>query len=63
MKKEEDANKPAGKRYTREALLASKAFSMYQQDFLAALLPKESYSLDEAQKIIDGFFGPAKRGK
>lgn len=59
-----DGNKQAAeKKYTREALLESKAFSMYQKDFLAVLLKKDSYTLSEAREIIDGFFGPNKEGK
>ena len=63
MENKETKKQPAGKKYTREALLSSKAFSMYQKDFLSVLLPGESYTLEEAQKIVDGFFGPGKKGK
>ena len=51
------------KTYIREALINSEAFSMYQKDFLSALLTEDSYTLEAARKIADGFFGPAKKGK
>lgn len=63
MVKTGENKQAAEKRYTREALLESKAFSIYQKDFLAVLLDKDSYTLREAQKIIDGFFGPGRKGK
>ena len=40
------------KRYTREALIKSKRFSHVQQDFLKAILVKESYTIAEAEKEI-----------
>ncbi len=62
MEKETAKSRTAPKRYTREALLESRTFSRYQRDFLAALLPEESYTLEKAQSIVDGFFGPEKKG-
>ena len=62
MEKQKAKSRTEPKRYTREALLESKAFSQYQRDFLAALLTEESYTLEEARGIVDGFFGPEKKG-
>lgn len=45
------------KKYTREALLKSKKFSGYQKDFLAAVLNKPEYTLAEAEKAVEAFFG------
>ncbi len=57
MKKE---NKPEEKRYKRDALLKSKRFSHVQQDFLRAILTEETYTMAEAQKAVDAFFGGEK---
>lgn len=45
------------KKYPREVLLKSKAFSHYQKDFLAAILSAEFYTMEEAQKAVKAFFG------
>lgn len=45
------------KKYTREALLKSKAFSRYQKDFLAAILCEDFYTMAEAKKAVKAFFG------
>lgn len=47
----------ATKKYTREALLKSKRFSSYQKDFLAAVLNKPEYTIAEAEKAVEAFFG------
>ena len=57
MKKE---NKSQEKRYKREALLKSKRVSHVQQDFLRAILTEENYTMAEAQKAVDAFFGGEK---
>ena len=38
--------------FTREALWKSKRFSHIQQDFLKAILQKESYTIAEAEEAI-----------
>lgn len=43
-------------RFTREALLWSPRFAGYQQDFLRAVLTKESYTMAEAVKAVKAFF-------
>lgn len=45
------------KSYPREALLKSKKFSGYQRDFLAAVLKKPEYTMKEAEKAVNDFFG------
>ena len=50
-----EAPKPKEKKYTREALLASKEFTGYQRDFLSALLTEPEYTLAEARKIATAF--------
>ena len=47
----------AEKKYTRDALLRSKAFSHIQKDFLAAILREEYYTMSEAKKAVKAFFG------
>lgn len=42
-----------GVKYSREALLRSKALSGYQPDFAAAILTKEFYTLNEAKAALD----------
>lgn len=44
------------KKYTREAILASKEFEAYQQDFVKALLVKPEYTLAEAKEVVEAFF-------
>lgn len=44
------------KKYTREAIFKSRLFSEYQPDFLRAVLPKESYTLTEAKRIVKKYF-------
>lgn len=39
-------------RYTAEALLKSKLFKDVQQDFLKAILIKDSYTIAEARKAV-----------
>lgn len=46
-------------KYTREALLQSAKFSGYQRDFLAAILRKPEYTMKEAEKAVNDFFGKA----
>lgn len=46
----------AGKKYPREALLWSRRFAKYQQDFLGAVLHKPEYTLREAVKAVEAFF-------
>lgn len=50
------AAKKDSKKYSRQALLKSKLFAGYQQDFLKALLTEESYTLAQAKKIVKAFF-------
>ena len=57
MKKESTTEE---KRYKREALLESKRFSHVQKDFLRAILKEETYTMAEAQKAVDAFFGGEK---
>lgn len=45
------------KKYTREALLKSRAFSHIQPDFLAAILREDFYTMAEAKKAVKAFFG------
>lgn len=45
------------KKYTRQALLKSKRYAGYQQDFLAAVLSKSEYTIAEADKAVKAFFG------
>ncbi len=49
------ASKPQP-RYTREALISSKLFSIYQQDFLRAILTKETYTIAEARKALKKYY-------
>lgn len=44
------------KKYAREALLKSKRFAEYQQDFLAVILRKPEYTLAEATRVVKAFF-------
>lgn len=46
--------------FSREALLKSKRFSHVQQDFLKAILTKDSYTIAEAEKAVSDFFGGEK---
>ena len=39
--------------YTREALLASKAFAGYQKDFAMVALTKPMYTIADAKKAIE----------
>lgn len=45
------------KKYTRQALLKSKRYAGYQQDFLEAVLSKPEYTIAEADKAVKAFFG------
>jgi hypothetical protein len=40
-------------RYTREALLNSKALCGYQKDFAAVILTNDTYTLSEAKAALD----------
>jgi hypothetical protein len=44
------------KKYSREAILASKEFADVQKDFLAVILCKPEYTLTEARKAVSDFF-------
>lgn len=44
-------------KYRPDDLLHSKAFSHVQPDFLKAILHRETYTMEEAQKEINRFFG------
>ena len=50
------ATKKEPVKYKTEALLKSKRFANYQQDFARALLPDPEYTLEEAKKILNQFF-------
>lgn len=50
-------SKTKTKKFAREELLKSKRYSMYQRDFLAAVLNKPEYTLSEADKAVSDFFG------
>lgn len=56
MKKETDKDKV----FSREALLKSKRFSHIQQDFLKAILTKDFYTIEEAEKTVKTFMGGAE---
>jgi hypothetical protein len=43
--------------YTVDALLKSKAFSQYQQDFARTVLTKPTYTIKAAKATLDAFFG------
>lgn len=51
---------PKDKVYSREALLRSKHFSYVQQDFLKAILTKDSYTLAEADAEVKKIMGGDK---
>lgn len=44
-------------KYPTEALLHSRAFSGYQQDFARAILAETEYTIEQAKAVLDGFFG------
>ncbi len=46
--------------YTREALLSAKRYAAYQPDFLRAILTKDTYTLEEADKAVNEFFNTEK---
>lgn len=46
----------AAKKYTRQALLESRRFACYQQDFLSAVLKKDEYTIAEAERAVAAFF-------
>ena len=46
-----------------EDLIGSKKFARYHPDILRALLPKGSYTLDEAEKIVAGYFNRQEGGE
>ncbi len=43
--------------YTREAILKDKRFAKYQQDFLGVLLKEPEYTIPEALRICQEYFG------
>lgn len=43
--------------YKTDELLKSKTISGYQKDFAKALLVKSEYTMEEAKKVLDNFFG------
>jgi len=47
--------------FSREELVHSNKFSQYHPDMLRALLPKENYTMADAERIVDGYF--SKGGK
>ncbi len=52
-----EASDPGAEKYARGVLLKSEAFAGYQRDFLAQVLKKDEYTLDEATKVVQEFFG------
>ncbi|WP_313346746.1 hypothetical protein [Lacrimispora sp.] len=50
-------------KYKTEALISSKEFDSYQQDFARALLPEEEYTMEEAKEILNRFFDEKKEEK
>ena len=50
------AGKRPQRRYTREALLNSRRYAGWQQDFLRAVLHKETYTIPEAERALREFF-------
>ena len=44
-------------KYTREALLRAELFSDIQPDFLSVLLCEPEYTISEAKKIVEDYFG------
>ncbi len=51
----------AQKKYTREVLLADPRFSGYQKDFLGVVLSKPFYTLGEAKREAEKFFGKTEK--
>lgn len=49
------------KKYTREAILASKILKGYQRDFVSSLLVKPEYTVAEAKKIVSDFFNKKEK--
>lgn len=41
----------------RDVILRSKAFMKYQRDFAKVLLPNATYTVSEARKILEAYFG------
>jgi len=57
-RKDDTVNDIAGTVYPREALITSKRYlDRYNKYFLQALLKKPTYTLAEADKIIEDYFG------
>ena len=50
----EKAKKPTI--FRTEMLIQSKRFEQYHADFLRALLPKEQYTMAEAEAIVKAYF-------
>lgn len=46
----------SAKKYRREALLKDPRFAKYQKDFLAAILPEEAYTIQDALAAAKAFF-------
>lgn len=44
-------------KYPVDALLKSKAFSGYQEDFAKVLLTEPEYTIEDARAALDEFFG------
>ena len=54
-----DGEAPAGRQpaqLKKEDIIRSRKFSAYHQDMLRALLPNERYSMEEADRIVGGYF-------
>ena len=51
-----------GKKFARDALLKSKRFSHVQQDFLAAILADDFYTIAEAETVVNKAIGTKLTG-
>lgn len=45
------------KKFKREVLLRDPRFSWCQKDFLGVVLKEPEYTIDEAEKAVEAFFG------
>lgn len=50
MSKNHEKNEP---KFSRDALIASKALACYQRDFVGVVLTKSEYTLEEAKAEIE----------
>lgn len=50
------------KKFKREVLLRDPRFSWCQKDFLGVVLKNPEYTIDEAEKAVEAFFGKKKEG-